>query len=187
MSPAKMTHSTLSWPNACSYQITPDNKENPMSSHTIIVTTIAAYIITMPGVSPYVKSRIKNTDNYHLASRHPGTIMLAGTLAVAQVTACKRVVITIGIIIAFFSRQIIELLVFAFTIHATGPFAACLLGLLADYVTPRAGLFWQIARPPQDIYAVIIGSLVSLSSFLLVLKYDKFRGIPGSPFTEKRS
>jgi hypothetical protein len=121
MSPAKMTHSPLSWLNACSYQITPDNKENPMSSHTIIVTTIVTCIITMPGVSPYAKSRIKNTDDDHLASRHPGTIMLAGTLAATQ------------------------------------------------------------------IYAVIVGAQVSLSSFLLVLKYDKFRGIPGSPFTEKRS
>ncbi len=112
----------------------------------------------------------------------------------------KRVVIAvgiIGIIIAFFSRQIIELLVFAFTIRATGPFAAYLFGLLADYVTPHAGLVsiiagtlaglaWQIAGQPFGVYAVIIGSLVSLFSFLLVVKYDRLRGVPGAPFTEKK-
>ncbi|NUU65313.1 hypothetical protein HQN64_04255 [Enterobacteriaceae bacterium BIT-l23] len=147
-----------------------------MSGHTIIVTTIVTYIIAMPGVSLYAKSNIKNTDDYHLASRHPGTIMLAGTLAVAQITTCKRVVITVGIIIAFFSRQIIELLVFAFTIHAAGPFAACLFGLLADNVTPRAGLFWQIAgAPPGHLrrYCRFFGQSVQFSAG------SEIRQIPG--------
>lgn len=112
----------------------------------------------------------------------------------------KRIVIlvgAVGIVIAFFSQQIIELLVFAFTIRATGPFAAYLFGLLAQYVTPRAGLvsiiagtlaglLWQLAGQPFGVYAVITGSLVSLFSFLGVLKYDKSKGVPGSPLPDSQ-
>ncbi|QHM74670.1 Osmoregulated proline transporter OpuE [Mixta theicola] len=107
----------------------------------------------------------------------------------------KRIVIITGVIaivIAFFSQQIIELLIFAFTIRATGPFAAYLYGLLADYVTPRAGLLsiivgtlagivWQLLGQPYGIYAIIIGALMSLISFLITRQIDKFLGVKGSP------
>ncbi|EEX4923875.1 sodium:solute symporter family protein [Escherichia albertii] len=107
----------------------------------------------------------------------------------------KRIVIIVGIIgivIAFFSQKIIELLIFAFTIRATGPFAAYLFGLLADYVTPRAGLvsiitgtvsgiIWQIIGQPFGIYSIITGALMSLISFLIILKIDRFKGVAGSP------
>jgi SSS family solute:Na+ symporter len=83
-----------------------------------------------------------------------------------------------GIIIALFSQQIIELLVFAFTIRATGPFAAYLIGLLSS-APPRqagfisiiigtiSGLVWQIIGQPFDIFAVIIGSMASMVTYLL--------------------
>ncbi|BDH47352.1 sodium:solute symport protein [Salmonella enterica subsp. enterica serovar Choleraesuis] len=91
------------------------------------------------------------------------------------------VVGALGIIIALASQQIIELLVFAFTIRATGPFAAYLFGLLASAPPRRAGFIsiatgtvcgiaWQAAGQPFGIYAVIIGSLASLLSYLLVWK-----------------
>lgn len=98
----------------------------------------------------------------------------------------------IAILIAFLSQQIIELLVFAFTIRATGPFAAYLFGLLTDYVTPRAGLIsiiigtitgiiWQVLGQPFGIYAIIIGSVCSLASFVIVLTIDKKNGVKAAP------
>lgn len=98
----------------------------------------------------------------------------------------------VAILIAFLSQQIIELLVFAFTIRATGPFAAYLFGLLTDYVTPRAGLIsiiigtitgiiWQVLGQPFGIYAIIIGSVCSLASFLIVLAIDKKNGVKAAP------
>ncbi|AZU64474.1 sodium:solute symporter family transporter [Neobacillus mesonae] len=94
--------------------------------------------------------------------------------------------------ISLFSQQIIPLLVFAFTLRSTGPFAAYLLGLLWDKVTPKAGLYsivigtivglgWQLAKEPFGIMAVIAGCVASLATFLIVNKIELSKGVPAAP------
>lgn len=94
------------------------------------------------------------------------------------------VVGALGIAIALLSQQIIELLVFAFTIRATGPFAAYLFGLLTDAPPRQAGfisivvgtlcgLIWQIIGQPWGIFAIIIGALASLATYLLCWAWVK--------------
>lgn len=114
----------------------------------------------------------------------------------------KVVVIVTGLLaigISLFSQQIIPLLVFAFTIRSTGPFAAYILGLMWEKVTPNAGIwsivigsvvgfYWQYAKEPFGIMAVIAGSASSLLTFLLVVWIDRMRGTPTAPsaFTNDR-
>ncbi|EMH4162103.1 sodium:solute symporter family protein [Pluralibacter gergoviae] len=102
----------------------------------------------------------------------------------------SRIVVLIvgalGIAIALLSQQIIELLVFAFTIRATGPFAAYLFGLLcatpprqAGFISIVAGtlcgLVWQLIGQPWGIFAIIIGALASLITYLLSWTWVKHR------------
>ena len=86
----------------------------------------------------------------------------------------------IGVVIARLSQQIIELLVFAFTIRATGPFAAYLFGLLSKSPSRKAGLIsiitgtvcgllWQFYGQPFGIFAIIIGAVASLIMYLGVM------------------
>ncbi|MBU8915211.1 hypothetical protein BGM25_04025 [Bacillus sp. FJAT-29953] len=107
----------------------------------------------------------------------------------------KMLVVISGLVavgISLFSQQIIPLLVFAFTLRSTGPFAAYLLGLVWDKVTPKAGLYsiiagtviglgWQLAKEPFGIMAVIAGSVASLLTFLIVNKIELNRGVPAAP------
>ncbi|MFC4801247.1 sodium/solute symporter [Neobacillus sp. GCM10023253] len=107
----------------------------------------------------------------------------------------KMLVVISGFVavgISLFSQQIIPLLVFAFTLRSTGPFAAYLLGLVWDKVTPKAGLYsiiagtviglgWQLAKEPFGIMAVIAGSVASLLTFLIVNKIELNRGVPAAP------
>ncbi|MGK3143525.1 sodium:solute symporter family protein [Pantoea sp. C2G6] len=94
------------------------------------------------------------------------------------------VVGAVGIVVALLSQQIIELLVFAFTIRATGPFAAYLFGLLAHSPPRQAGfisilagtlggVIWQIIGQPWGVFAIIIGALASLVSYLLCWAWVK--------------
>lgn len=98
----------------------------------------------------------------------------------------------LAIAISLKSQQIIPLLVFAFTIRSTGPFAAYILGLMWERVTKNAGIWsilvgsvvgisWQVAKEPFGIMAVIAGSLASLIVFLLVVWIDRQRGVPDAP------
>lgn len=119
----------------------------------------------------------------------------------AELTASRWIVIITGIGaigISLFSQQIIPLLVFAFTIRSTGPFAAYLLGLLVDKVTKNAGLLsiiigtavgiiWEYLENPYGIMAVIVGSVASLLTFLIVNKIELKRGVPiaPSPYVDK--
>ncbi|TCP24909.1 SSS family solute:Na+ symporter [Scopulibacillus darangshiensis] len=107
----------------------------------------------------------------------------------------KLIVVLSGILaigISLFSQQIIPLLVFAFTLRSTGPFAAYLLGLLWDKVTPKAGLYsivfgtivglgWQLAKEPFGIMAVIAGCIASLVTFVIVNRIELNRGVPTAP------
>lgn len=102
----------------------------------------------------------------------------------------KQIVLLSGVLaimISLFSQQIIPLLVFAFTVRSTGPFAAYIIGLLYERVSKNAGIWsivlgtltgfgWQLANEPFGIMAVIAGSVVSLLSFLLVTWIDRMRG-----------
>lgn len=102
----------------------------------------------------------------------------------------KQIVLLSGVLaimISLFSQQIIPLLVFAFTVRSTGPFAAYIIGLLYERVSKNAGIWsivlgtltgfgWQLANEPFGIMAIIAGSVVSLLSFLLVTWIDRIRG-----------
>jgi len=77
----------------------------------------------------------------------------------------------IGIGISLASKAIIPMLVFAFTMRSTGPFAAFILGLYYKNATKNAGLtsviigsivggYWQYLKEPYGIMAVIAGSVV---------------------------
>ncbi|MGL4861097.1 MAG: sodium:solute symporter family transporter [Enterobacteriaceae bacterium] len=112
-----------------------------------------------------------------------------------ELTASRIVVVVVGvcsIVIALFSNEIIGLLMFAFTLRATGPFAAYVLGLLWEKVTPRAGIWsivlgslaglsWQLAGEPYGIMAIIVGSCVSLATFLLVVWIERRMGVAYAP------
>lgn len=113
----------------------------------------------------------------------------------AELKASRFIIILVGVFaigISLFSQQIIPLLVFAFTIRSTGPFAAFILGLLVDRVTKNAGLSsiivgsvvgitWQILEDPFGIMAVIAGSVASIITFLVVNKIELSRGKPIAP------
>ncbi|WP_153730900.1 sodium:solute symporter family transporter [Sporosarcina obsidiansis] len=113
----------------------------------------------------------------------------------AELKASRLIVIITGvgaIGISLFSQQIIPLLVFAFTIRSTGPFAAYLLGLLVERVTKNAGLAsiivgtivgvtWEILENPFNIMAVIMGSTASLITFLIVNQIELRRGADIAP------
>lgn len=102
-----------------------------------------------------------------------------------------------AILIALSSGQIIELLVFAFTLRATGPFAAYIIGLLSEKVTKNAGflsiiagmvvgLAWKIysnisGSDPLGIMSIVVGSVASLLVFYVVLTIDRSRGVPYAP------
>lgn len=103
------------------------------------------------------------------------------------------VVGAIGIGIALLSQQIIELLVFAFTIRATGPFAAYLFGLLTDAPPRQAGLIsivigtlcgliWQLLGQSWGIFAIITGALASLITYLVCWLWIKQH--PADPLRE---
>ncbi len=124
-----------------------------------------------------------------------GSILKKEVLPQNELKLSKVVVALSGfgaIGISLFSQQIIPLLVFAFTLRSTGPFAAYILGLIWDRVTPKAGLYsivlgtvvglgWQLAKEPFGIMAVIAGCIASLITFLLVNKIELNRGVPASP------
>ncbi|WP_142502867.1 sodium:solute symporter [Klebsiella sp. 2680] len=115
--------------------------------------------------------------------------------ATNTLTMSRWVVLVVGILailIALWSGEIISLLMFAFTLRATGPFAAYLFGLLWKGATPNAGLWsiifgslaglgWQLAGEPYGIMAIIAGSLVSAVTFLLVAWVERRMGIAPAP------
>jgi solute:Na+ symporter, SSS family len=125
---------------------------------------------------------------------HP-TVMRKTVNPDNELKLSKRLVVLSGIVaigISLFSQAIIPLLVFAFTIRSTGPFAAYILGLLWEKVTPKAGLYsivigtvagigWQLAKEPYGIMAVVAGCIASLITFLLVNWIEIKRGVPTSP------
>ncbi|MER2008186.1 MAG: hypothetical protein ABS939_12120 [Psychrobacillus sp.] len=112
-----------------------------------------------------------------------------------ELKASRIIIIIVGVVailISLYSQQIIPLLVFAFTIRSTGPFAAFLIGLLYDKVTKNAGLAsiivgtvvgitWEVLKNPYGIMAVIAGSLASLITFVIVNKIELSRGAPIAP------
>jgi solute:Na+ symporter, SSS family len=124
-----------------------------------------------------------------------GPIMRKSVNSHKELKLSKSVVVLSGLLaigISLFSQQIIPLLVFAFTIRSTGPFAAYILGILWDKVTPNAGFYsiitgtivgisWQLAKEPFGIMAVVAGCLVSLITFLLVNWIERKRGVPSAP------
>lgn len=117
------------------------------------------------------------------------------TEATRSLEMSRWVVLVVGvlsILISLWSGEIIGLLIFAFTLRATGPFAAYLFGLLWEGATPKAGLWsiifgalaglgWQLAGEPYGIMAIIAGSLVSVITFLLVAWSERRMGVPAAP------
>ncbi|MFJ8258549.1 sodium:solute symporter [Peribacillus asahii] len=137
-----------------------------------LLAVASVYVKDIHG--PILKKEV-NSQNELKVSK--GLVILSGLLAIG---------------ISLFSQQIIPLLVFAFTIRSTGPFAAYLLGLLWDKVTPKAGFYsiivgtivgvsWQLAKEPFGIMAVVIGCLASLLTFLIVNWVELKRGVPTAP------
>ena len=72
---------------------------------------------------------------------------------------------------------IIPLLIFAFTIRSTGPFASIILGLFYKRATKLAStcsiitgsisaIIWMIYGEPFDIMSIIFGSIISIITFL---------------------
>lgn len=85
---------------------------------------------------------------------------------------------SIGILISLASKAIIPMLVFAFTMRSTGPFAAFIFAFLWKKTTKNAGLasivvgsivggYWQYLKEPYGIMAVIAGSLAGIIAFAL--------------------
>lgn len=52
---------------------------------TAIILIIVVYLTIMIGVGLYAKTKIKNNEDYHLAGRRLGVIMMAGTLAATEI------------------------------------------------------------------------------------------------------
>jgi len=109
----------------------------------------------------------------------------------------RLVVVIVGLIavgIALFSQDIIGLLVFSFTLRATGPFAAYILGLMWEKVTPGAGIWsimagliaglvWEMINGEKQfgVMSIIVGSLASLLVFLIVVIIERHAGVPYAP------
>ncbi|GIN99021.1 solute:Na+ symporter, SSS family protein [Siminovitchia terrae] len=124
-----------------------------------------------------------------------GSLMKKTVDSSTELKMSKRVVMLSGLFaigISLFSQQIIPLLVFAFTIRSTGPFAAYILGLLWEKVTPNAGFYsvltgtvagvsWQLAKEPFGIMAVVAGCVISLVTFLLVNWIERKKGVQQAP------
>ncbi len=51
----------------------------------VIVVIMAVYLAAMVGIGLYARSRISNTEDYHLAGRRLGVLMTAGTLAATEI------------------------------------------------------------------------------------------------------
>jgi solute:Na+ symporter, SSS family len=99
----------------------------------------------------------------------------------------KITVLVFGILaigISLCSKEIIPMLVFAFTMRSTGPFAAFILGLSWKKATPyagiwsivlgtAAGLYWQYINEPYGIMAIIFGAVVSCAVFIIVVWIEK--------------
>lgn len=104
-----------------------------------------------------------------------------------ELTLSRVVVLIVGacsVMVALWSGEIISLLMFAFTLRATGPFAAYMFGLIYKNVTPYAGLLsiilgsvsglaWQLAEEPYGIMAIIVGSVVSVIVFWIILPIER--------------
>lgn len=136
---------------------------------------LAVASVYMKDIHPFISKKKVSSEGELKASRF--IIVLIGAFAIA---------------ISLYSQQIIPLLVFAFTIRSTGPFAAYILGLLVEKVTKNAGLYsiivgsivgiiWEITKEPFGIMAVIAGSAASLLTFLIVNKIELSRGKPVAP------
>lgn len=102
----------------------------------------------------------------------------------------RMVIIGVGVVattIAMMSQAIIPLLVFAFTIRSTGPFAAFifalvwrrtsrLAGLASVIVGTVVGFGWEIAKQPLGLMSVIAGSVAGVVVFLTIHLIDAQRG-----------
>lgn len=84
---------------------------------------------------------------------------------------------TCAISISLMNFGIIPLLIFAFTIRSTGPFASIILGLFYKRATKLAStcsiitgsisaIIWMIYGEPFDIMSIIFGSIISIITFL---------------------
>lgn len=52
---------------------------------TVIAIIMVVYMLAMIGIGVYSRSRIKDANDYHLAGRRLGVIMMAGTLAATEI------------------------------------------------------------------------------------------------------
>lgn len=52
---------------------------------SVIVVIMVVYLAGMIGIGIYSRSRISNTEDYHLAGRRLGVLMTAGTLAATEI------------------------------------------------------------------------------------------------------
>jgi SSS family solute:Na+ symporter len=96
-----------------------------------------------------------------------------------KITRISNVVIGLGaIIIALFQINIITLNIFSFMLRAAGPFAAFILGISLKRVSKHAGIvsilagsgmgiYWQIAKEPFGILAIIAGSVTAIIVLLV--------------------
>lgn len=98
------------------------------------------------------------------------------------VKCSKSIVLIFGIVailISLFSKQIIPMLMFAFTMRSAGPFAAFIFGLTSKKLSKAAGFwsiligsvvgfYWQYIGEPFGIMAIIVGSCASVVVFLII-------------------
>jgi SSS family solute:Na+ symporter len=107
----------------------------------------------------------------------------------------KKAVLIFGILaigISLYSKQIIPMLVFAFSMRSAGPFAAFIFGLTWEKATPYAGiwsivlgsiagLYWQYLNEPYGIMSIIFGALVSCITFVIVVWIERLMGHKPAP------
>lgn len=107
----------------------------------------------------------------------------------------KIAIVVIGagsLVIAMTSKQIIPLLMFAFTLRSAGPFAAFVFGLIYKKATVHAGFYslllgsiaafiWQYLKEPYGIMAVVVGSVVSTVTFFAIAIIESKMGVPPAP------
>lgn len=97
------------------------------------------------------------------------------------------VVGSLAILISLWSRAIIPLLIFAFTMRSAGPFASFvfslvwkktsrLAGLVSIIAGTIAGTGWQVAGEPYGLAAIIVGGSTGVLSFLFIHEIDRRRG-----------
>lgn len=160
---------------------------NPVMSGVVLAAICAATLSSAAGNMIAVGAVFTNDvyGKYIKKDASAKTLILASKLIILFTGAA-------GLIIAIKFKDIIPLLVIAFTIRSAGPFAALIFGLVYDKVTKKGAIFsvviasivavvWEYLNNPYGIMSIIVGAITSVLVLIIVSKIDLAMGGKPAP------